>query len=138
MFHLTRVVDDQLKWLSWFVTGALVEHNVQSRMDLGPEQFQAYYQDTLNKIVRYLTGQTASDASFSDFQCVLATEARKLFNPTPVGFVTAGDIEHTREGQLPPNFANGIENEKQARYWMDECKLRVLPVYVGKPINKID
>lgn len=140
MFHLTRVVDDQLKWLAWFIMGALYEHNQKmgNSMFASEAQFDDYYQDTLNKTIRYLKGEQAADASFSDFQCVLALEARKLFNPTPVGFVTAGDVEHTREGQLPPNFANGIAGEQHARYWMDECKLRVLPVYVGKPVNKID
>ncbi len=134
MFHLNQVTGDQLKWLSWFVLGAMYQQ-VQHLLP-GSEAFTVYYQDTMTKMIRYLKGEQAADASFSDFQCVLATEARKLFNPRPIGYVTNGDLEHTYEGQLPPNFANGIENEAQARYWIDECKLRVLPVYVGKAVGK--
>ncbi len=138
MFHLNQVIDDQLKWLSWFVMGALVDYNTQlggeSKLDV--KALQAHHQDVLNKIVRYLKGQQVIDASFSDFQATLALEAKQFFNPRPIGYVTNGDLEHTYEGQLPPNFANGIENEAQARYWIDECKLRVLPVYVGKAVGK--
>jgi hypothetical protein len=138
MFYLKQVQGDQLKHLQWFVMGALWDHNQRMGDSMfGSEiEFRNYLQDTINKIVRYLKGEQAPDASFSDFQCALAIEARLLFNPTPTGFVTNGDVEFTTEGQLPPNFANGLErSEAQARYWMDECKMRVLPVYVGKAIN---
>lgn len=29
MFYLNQVTGDQLKWLSWFVMGALVEYNTK-------------------------------------------------------------------------------------------------------------
>jgi hypothetical protein len=139
MFYLNQLTSDQLKWLSWFVMGALVDYNTRISPQiggLGVKGLQAHHQNVLNKIIRFLKGEQAIDASFTDFQATLALEARQLFNPRPIGYVTNGDAEHTYEGQLPPNFANGIENEAQARYWMDECKLRVLPVYVGKAVGK--
>jgi hypothetical protein len=95
--------------------------------------FKSFVEETMKLIASHIT---TGEASFlSPWQQQLAHEVCELFNPTPVGYITGGDISFTKEGELPFNLGN-VQNEAQARFWIDECFLRVHPVFVGPAVNK--
>lgn len=132
-FHLLSVTPSQVTMLRRIVTGALYLEMSSFPWITSELQFKSFVEETMKLLASHLT--TGKAAFFNPWQQQLAAEVQELFNPTPVGYVTGGDISFTKEGELPINFRN-VENEAQAHYWIDECFLRVHPVFVGPAVNK--
>lgn len=51
----------------------------------------------------------------------------------PDAWVVCGDKEFSPE-DTPPNWGMTTPFEQEARYWSNDCHLRVRPVYVGEPV----
>lgn len=58
-----------------------------------------------------------------------------MSNRKPDAWVVCGDVDYTPE-DAPANWKSVTTNEDVARYWTDECCLRVRPVYLGEPLNR--
>lgn len=56
-------------------------------------------------------------------------------NRKPDAWVTCGDIDYTAD-DYPPNWQMLTTSEAQKDYWVNECHLRVRPLYLGEPVNK--
>ena len=62
-----------------YVTGSLVEyfrdiHPERQYPDTNSTEFQTYLHDTMDKITRYLNGNSDLNKSYSDIQCTIATD----------------------------------------------------------------
>lgn len=55
---------------------------------------------------------------------------------TPVAWVPCGDIDYSPE-DTAPNWQAVTTSAAQAQYWINECFLRVRPLYLGEPTKKI-
>ena len=53
-------------------------------------------------------------------------------NQTPVAWVPCGDINFSPDN-TEPNWQMVERSAAQAQYWVDECFLRVRPLYLGEP-----
>lgn len=53
----------------------------------------------------------------------------------PDAWVTCGDAEFSPE-DTPPNWQMITTSEAQKNYWVNECHLRVRPLYLGDPIKE--
>ena len=134
-FHLLSVTPSQVTMLRRIVTGSLYLEMSSFLWITSELHFKSFVDETMELIVSHLT--TGKAAFFSPWQQQLAHEVRELFNPDPVGYIPGGDIKFTKEGQLPFDLRH-IQNEAQAKFWIEECFLRVHPVFVGPAINKFE
>jgi len=71
------------KHVLWFVYGAVADWNQDAQ--LNAVALAKYQQETLAKVNAYMRGEVILDGSFSDLQVVVATEAKFVFKPTPIG-----------------------------------------------------
>lgn len=71
--------DDRNKLIGWLVLGAIYIWNIEAGARLTEDDLENYSGETCAKIIQMLDQDTPMDGHWSDLQCVIGTEVRKLF-----------------------------------------------------------
>ncbi len=71
--------DDRNKLLGWLILGAIYRWNIDSGAKLTQESLQRYASSTLEKVIKMLDQNAPMDGRWSDLECVIGTEVKKLF-----------------------------------------------------------
>lgn len=80
--HLPSGQTVQLQHIQWFVIGACYDYLTstgQQHLRDNPDEFHAFNQRVIEKVVAHLRGKSPLNASYSDFECIVSSKAVELF-----------------------------------------------------------